>query len=131
MRTISEMATRLDVPWCGGGCGLSKTKHREGCLFLGVVHFADRRFTRRAARNLLLLVARMKRESDDQYLNHEVYDWWYLYHDAVTAAKMAMACGVRLPASVFDHDREMCRLLATKRGVKLSRYHRVYEWTRA
>ena len=78
MRTISEMATRLDVPWCGGGCGLSKTKHREGCLFLGVVHFADRRFTRRAARNLLLLVARMKRESDDQYLNHEVYDWWSL-----------------------------------------------------
>ena len=122
------MAKRLDVPWCGGGCGLSATKHREGRAFLGVIHYAERRFTKRSARNFLLLVALMDRESDQGYLNHEVYDWWYCYHDSVTAAKMALRCGFRLPASVFDQQRERCRLLAAKRGVRLSKYRKVWSW---
>lgn len=126
--TIRQLAERLDVPWCGGGCGLSATRHREGCVFLNVVHFAERRFTRRAARNFLLLVARMDRESDDGYLNIDTFDWWYLYKDSVTAQRMAQKAGIRIPARLFDHQREMCRLLAARRGVRLSRYRKVYQW---
>lgn len=128
--TIRDMADRLGVPTCTGGCGLSATRHRTGCIFLGVVHFAERRFSRRAAKNYLMLVARRDREMNDGYLNHEVYDWWYVWHDSVTAAVMARLLGFRLPAAIFARERALCRLLADRRGVKLSRYRRVAAWVR-
>jgi hypothetical protein len=127
---IEDMAERLDIRWCGGGCGLSETRHREGCIFLGVVHFRERRFTKRAARNFLMLAARMQRESDEGYLNIPLFDWWYCYSDSIAAGRMAMECGFRLPAAVFDEQREMCRLLAAKRGVRLSKYRKVWAWSR-
>lgn len=128
--TITEMAARLEVPTCTGGCGLSRTRHRTGCIFMGVVHFAERRFSRRAAKNYLMLVARMDREADGEYLNRiDLYDWFYVYVDSVTAARMAKQLGFRLPASIFEREREMVRLLAARRGVKLSRYKKVYQWS--
>ena len=128
--TITEMARRLDTEVCVGGCGLSAGRHRAGCIFLGVIHFAERRFTRRAARNFLLLVARRDREADADYLNHEVYDWFYVWLDSVTAARLALRLGFRLPARLFDPERELCQALAARRGVKLSRYKRVWQWSR-
>jgi hypothetical protein len=125
------MARRLGVTWCGGGCGLSATRHREGCIYLGVIHYRERRFTRRAARTFLMLVARLDRETDDGYLNIELYDWFYLWRDSVSAAQMAKTLGFRLPASVFDQQRNQCILLAARRGVNLTKYRRVYQWARA
>jgi len=122
------MADRLGVTWCGGGCGLSVTKHQEGAAFLGVIHFAERRFSRRTARNFLMLVAMNDRKSDAGYLNVELFDWWYVYHDSITAMGMAQQLGFRLPAALFDQQRRQCRDLAAKRGVRLSRYRKVYEW---
>lgn len=126
--TIEQLARTLDVPWCGGGCGLSATKHREGCAFLGVIHFAERRFTLRGARNFLLLVARMDREADPGFLNVELYDWFYVYLDSVEAARMAKVAGFRLRGSLFRDRRQLCLDLATKRGVKLSKYRKVWSW---
>lgn len=126
--TITEMGARLGVPTCTGGCGLSATRHRTGCIFLGVVHYAERRFTRRAARTYLMLVARLERENDPAFLNDEVYDWLYPYIDSVEAGKLAMQLGFRLPAAVFDRQREQVRSLAARRGVKLSRRGNLYQW---
>ncbi len=124
------MAGKLDVPWCGGGCGLSVTRHRTGCVFLGVVHFADRRPSKRATRNFLLLAARRDRLEDRDYLNVPFYDWWYRYEDATAAARMARYLHLRIPTRLWDHEREMCRLLAAKRGVQLSKHRSVWAWLR-
>lgn len=122
------MGARLGVPTCTGGCGLSATRHREGCLFLGVIHFAERRFSRRAARTYLMLVARMDRESDGGYLNDPRFDWWYCHHDAVAAQRLAHRLGFSIPSRAFDAQRRECRLLASARGIRLAKYRRVYEW---
>jgi len=113
---------------CTGGCGLSTNAHRRGTLLLGVVHFADRRFSRRALRNLLILVARREREADPEYLNIPAYDWWYVYADNVQASKWALRLGVRLPARLSRVDRLRCQRLAITRGIHLSRYPRVQSW---
>ena len=128
---IAEMGRHLDIPTCTGGCGLSATRHREGCVFLNVVHFAERRFTRRAARNYLLLAAKQQRIIDEGYLNDiDLYDWMYVALDSMQAARFARELGFRIPSHLFDRQREMCRLLAARRGVKLSRYRNVQEWSR-
>lgn len=127
--TISEITARFGV--CTGDCGLSDRRHRLGVIDpFGTAHYANRRFTRRAAKNLLVLIARRNRTSDTGYLNVEVYDWWYVYDDSVTAERMALGLGFRLPARLFDRERAMCRLMADRRGVKLSAYRRVMEWSR-
>lgn len=132
MSTVADLAAAFEVRWCSGGCGLSDRRHRQGFVFLGVVHFADRRFSRRSARNFLLLVARQRREADPQYLNIPLFDWYYLYHDAVHATEMAGAAGFRIPARLWNDQREQVRLLAARRGVHLSRppYRAIYEWSR-
>ncbi len=123
-----RVALRLGGPICMGGCGLSASAHRRGRIFLDVVHFADRRFTKRALRNLLLLIARQRRERDPEFLNDEMYDWYYQYLDSVEAARLARSLGVVLPSRLFDQRRALCRALAARRGVKLSRRKEVYSW---
>ena len=126
---INEIAAANRV--CLGGCGLSATRHRTGTIDpFGTVHFADRRFTRRAAKNLLLLIAQRDREEDPGFLNVELYDWFYLWRDSTTAVRLAANLGFRLPSRLFDGERELCRMLASRRGVKLSKYKRVYQWSR-
>lgn len=132
MKTVSQIAADLDMRVCLGGCGLSATRHREGCIdpFLQV-HFAERRkMTHRAARNLLLLLAKAQRMADPGYLNIDVFDFYYIYSDSVAAARMARDCGFRLPARLFDDRRRICRDLAARRWINLSKYPRVYSWSR-
>lgn len=130
---IQEMADRLGVVICVGGCGLSASRHRAGVIDpFGIIHFAERRFTKRGAKNLLMLVARRAREMDPGYLNIALYDWWYVYSDSVVAFRLARGdLGIRLPAHLFDRERARCRDLAARRNVRLSKYRRVYEWSRS
>ena len=129
--TVEEIGVALGVPICTGGCGLSASRHRTGTIFLGVIHFAERRFTKRGAKNLLILASRRAREMDPGYLNIPLYDWFYLWSDCTVAAAYASDLGFRLPAHLFDHERALCRALAARRNVRLSKYRRVYEWSRA
>lgn len=130
MRRTRDLAARMPVAVCEGGCGLSATRHRTGAAFLGVVHYADRRLTVQTARSLLLLAARAEREADPGFLNLDLYDWWYRYGDSIRAYNLGLACGIRLPRRAFDRERAECRRLAAKRGVRLSSRRRVYEWCR-
>jgi hypothetical protein len=111
-------------------CGLSERQHRKGVIDpFGVVHFMDRRFTRRALRNFLLLVARRDREYGDlDYLNIPGYDWYYLWSDETTASMWAASLGVRLPARLSAQSRWKCLTLARKAGVKLSKRPAIYAW---
>lgn len=115
-------------PICTGGCGLSDRAHIVGTLYLGVIHFADRRWSRRALRNLLLLVARREREADPGFINMRPFDWYYLYLDNVKASRMALGLGVRLPARLSRKDRLMCARIAAARRIALSRYPAVRAW---
>jgi hypothetical protein len=123
------MAATLGVTVCGGGCGIARD-HKAGFIDpFGVLHWADRKVTRKGARRFLLLVARLRRESDPAHINdYGLYDWWYLARDAVAAQKMAVGCGFRLPGWLFDRDKDLCRALAARRGVKLSKYPLVVKW---
>ena len=94
----------------------------------GVAHFADRRFTRRALRNMLLLVARRNRAADMEYLNLPQFEFFYLWHDNVEASRMAMELGVRLPARLSRLDRLRCLQLARRQNVRLSKRSAIYAW---
>jgi len=114
---------------CAGGCGLPDKDHWKGVIDpFGVIHYADRRFTRRALRNLLLLVARRDRAADKEFLNLPQFEFFYLWWDNVTASRMAMDLGVRLPARLSRFDRLRCLQLARKQGVALSRRSSIYSW---
>ena len=130
MRTTSDLAARLPVPLCEGGCGISTSRHKKGFVFLHVVHYADRRLTVQTARAILVLAARAEREQDPGWLNDPVFDWFHVYADSVRAFRMGEAAGIRLPHRVFAKQRAECRRLAAKRGVALSSRKRVYEWAR-
>lgn len=127
-----EIVRRMGDPVCGGGCGLSPRKHRSGCVFLGVIHYADRRHTHRSFRNLLLLVAQRRRMDDPEYLNIDLFDWFYVYEDSVTAARLAREAGHPIPARLWDDRRRLCRDRAAMRGVQLAsaRNRKVYRWAR-
>ncbi len=132
--TFSEMAARLDVPFCGGGCGIASWVRDHDAGFVdpfNVVHWRERRFTRRGAKNFLVLVARWERMNDPEMLNDlDIYDWWYPHHDSVRAQAMAGQLGFRIPAHLFDIERERCRLLARKRGIRLSHYPAIQAWAK-
>ena len=129
MRTIGDLAARLDLVWCSGGCGLSENRHRKGVVFLNVIHLSDRRLTVQTARTLLLLAAQNAREQDGGYLNNlDLYGFLYEWTDSVAAYRMGCSVGIRLPARVFDAKRAECRRLAAMRGVKLSRYRAAFQW---
>jgi hypothetical protein len=125
--TISEAAAQYGV--CMSGCGIPAGDHWKGIIDpFGVAHYSSRRFTRRALRNLLLLVARRNRLADPGYLNIRGYDWYYLWLDNVEASRMAMDVGVRLPAKLSRLDRLRCQQLAARQGVRLSRRSSLYAW---
>lgn len=116
--------------WCRGGCGLSPWRHRRGEVFVGVLHFADRRMTKAGAKNLLMLAARRERTNDDFWLNTPEWAWFYEYRDAVRAQDLAGQFGFRLPSHLFDRERARCRALAAEQGIRLSRREKVRAWLR-
>lgn len=128
--TIHEAAARYgvcDSPTCPL---IGDPLHWKGFIDpFGVGHYSDRRFTRRALRNLLILVARRDRLADPGWLNsNALFDWYYLYTDEVAASRMAMSLGVRLPARLSRLNRLKCLQLAKRKGVKLSKRSAVYAW---
>lgn len=128
MKRLSDVIA-LDR-WCQGGCGLSTWRHRRGGTFLGVIHYADRRFTKPSAKRLLLLAAMRERHGDEGYLNTPEWTWLYLYTDSVRAQEMAASFGFRLPSSLFDRRRQTVRDLAAMRGIRLSKHEKVRSWLR-
>lgn len=125
---LSDLIAQPGICW--GGCGLSERRHERGVLFLGIVHFADRRFTRRGARNLLMLLARREREADPGFLNDPIFDFLYPALDALRAQELALEAGFRLPARLFDRERAKARSLAARRSAAISRYPRLRSWLR-
>ena len=137
--TIREVAEKYGVclgggyaQWVGGpfyACGIHMTDHQKGVIDpFGVAHYTNRRFTRRSLRNLLMLVARRDREADPNYLNLPQYEFFYLWKDNVTASKMALDLGYRLPARLSRKDRLRCLQLVRRHKVNLSRRPALYAW---
>lgn len=126
--TIHDIAQQCGV--CDDpACGLPEDAHLRGFIDpFGVVHYTDRRFTRRSLRNLLLLVARRDREADPGYLNLPQYEFYYLWKDNVTASKLALYFGYRLPARLSRKDRLRCLQLVRRYKVNLTRRPALYAW---
>lgn len=136
--TYREIVDRLGLPGvCFGGCGIPAWKHRQGRLFLGVIHWNDRQVKRRGLRRFLLLAARRQRETDPGtddsaptrgYLGQpRKFGWLYLYLDETQANAWAAMLGYRFPAAYSRVER--ARAMALLRG--RSRSHpAVYAWAR-
>lgn len=119
---LSERVPEQGVCWGnwtrGVKCPISRRRHQVGTIdAFEVIHFDDRRFTRRAARNLLLLVARRQHGRDPEMLNIPQFDWWYLYKDSVRAQEIALSHGFRIPSRLFDSQRRLAAALADARNV--------------
>ena len=61
-------------------------------------------------------------------LNSEMFDWLYVYMDAVEAQKIALRWGFRLPARLFEQDRQRALMLAARRSVSVRRYPKFKSW---
>jgi hypothetical protein len=110
-------------------CPVSQRRHERGMIDgFGVIHFADRRFTKIGAKNLLMLIAKRDREDDPGFLNDPIYDFLYPALDALRAQQLAGEMGFRLPARLFDKEREQARTLAARRHVSIRRYPRLRSW---
>lgn len=131
--TFVDVSLALEIKSvCFGGCGLSATRHRTGIIDpFDVIHFADRRMSKRALRRFLLLSVRRTRLNDPAYLNHPSFNWFYLYQENTWAGRLAGLLGMRLPVALSRNDRLSCLTLARKAGVRLSASHpAVYAWAR-
>lgn len=107
--------------WNGQPCPVSAARHRRGTEDgMGLIHYADRRLTKRSVKRLLMMVAARNRRKDPEFLNDPVYDFLYPYLDSVEAQRLAQTFGsMRLPARLFDVEREVVRYRAAMRGVAL------------
>ena len=113
---------------CLGGCGLNEYRHR-GSLFLQVIHWRERRVTRRGLLRFLLLVARRNREADPGYLNDRQFNYLYLWLDHRTADDYAAQLGIRFPVEFSRRERSSVFRLANRAGVHLATTHpAVYAW---
>lgn len=99
---------------CMGGCGLSDRAHR-GSLFLGVIHWRERRMTRRGLRRFFLLVARRDRVAPSSadpsaptrgFLNDGSMLAYHLHWEEQYANMLANWVGVRFPAEFSKRERE-------------------------
>jgi hypothetical protein len=95
---------------CLGGCGLSDTAHR-GTIFLDVVHFGERRYSKRGLRRLLLLTARRDRLRDPGFLNDPALWWAHRFLDELRANEWAAKIGVRFPVSFSAPERRSVALV--------------------
>lgn len=110
------------------GCGLDPYRQR-GTLFLGVLHWRERRVTRRGLRQFLLLVARRDREADPGYLNERRFRWLYLYLDEMAANDLAGRLGVRFPVAFSRAERSRCLWYAGKARARITLAHpAAYSW---
>lgn len=115
--------------WNGRPCPMSGRAHERGRVdAFGLIHFSDRQFNKRAAKRLLVLVAGRARLKDPTMLNSEMFDWLYVYMDAVEAQKIALGWGFRLPARLFEQDRQRALQLAARRSVSVRRYPKFKSW---
>lgn len=118
-------------------CGLTDNAVR-GCLDpFGVVHWRERRVTRRGLRRFLLLVAKRERLADRivndaapvrGYLNARRHAWLHTYLDARQADRWAAELGVRFPVEFSRQERSECLYLAWRSGANLSKRPAIYSW---
>lgn len=122
------MAEMLAVPVCLG-CTVYPSRHMPGFIDpFNVIHWRERRWSRAGSKRFLMMVAKRTRLLDERFLNIPRFDWLYVHGDAVSAQRMAGELGFRIPAHLFDADRERCRYLARKRGIHLSNWPAIYAW---
>lgn len=133
MRSYEDVCLILGVraACLGADCGLSANRHKAGTIFLGVVHWRERRVTRAGLRRFLLLIVRRERESNPEFLNSPNLAWYAIYWDSTEAGRLAAQLGVRLPAVLSRNDRLRCLTAARKAGIRLSSAApAVYAWAR-
>jgi hypothetical protein len=130
--TFTDACLALEIKQvCFGGCGLSEYRHRLGIIDpFGVIHWRERRMSRRALRNFLLLVAKRDRLANPEFLNLPDVDWSHPYFDNIEVGRLAARLGIRLPAALSSNDRLRTLTLARKRGAALSTRPAIYAWAR-
>lgn len=131
MSSYEQVVAKLGWPKrvCLGGCGVTTRSHRTGFIFLDVVHFEERRVTRKGLRRFFLLLARRNREADPTYLNDPQLGWYHLWADEQYANALAQVIGVRFPVEFSRTERWRCLWLAHKVKVPITRTHpALYSW---
>jgi hypothetical protein len=133
--TYATVVSRLGLQQVCLGCAITERSHRNGFIDgFGVVHWAERRVTKRGLRRLLLLVARRDRNRlnyDTEwltrgFLNDRALYWAHFYFDEQRANEWAAKLGVRFPVEFSGPER---RVVALVPG--LSRSHpQIYQWAR-
>lgn len=109
--TYHEVASRLRLSGiCLGWCGLSDHAHR-GSIFLDIVHWGERRVTKRGLRRFLLLVAKRDRLLDPGFLNEPGLWWAHFYLDERKANEWAAELGVRFPIRYSAPERRSVSLV--------------------
>lgn len=105
----------IHEPGTHHGCGLSERAHRGIIDPFDVIHWRERRMTRRGLRRFLLLVARRDRVMPSNadpsaptrgFLNDGSMLAFHLHWEEQYANMLASFLGVRFPAELSKHERE-------------------------
>ena len=132
--TYADIVARLSLAkvCLDGGCGLTDNAHRGTIDGFGIVHFAERRVSKRGLRRLFLLCAkrdRLRLNYDGQwitrgFLNDPALWWAAMYLDERKANEWAAQIGVRFPIAYSAPER---RSVALVPGLS-RRMPAVYAW---
>ena len=137
-RTYSGVASQLGIALCGDGWPRNRIgNHEAGWTAYGmtIIHWNERRVTKRGLLRFLKLVAKAQMESA-----HQGERFVVLYWQNVEAYRLARLIGIRLPRSLADPDRAKARLwLARFRNNPLDRefpeqrdlMRRIRRWSRS
>jgi hypothetical protein len=130
--TYADVVRKLGWPKrvCLGGCSITVRSHRAGFIDpFNVLHWQERRVTRRGLRKFFLLLARRNREADPTYLNERRFAWLYLYLDEQYANALGQVLGVRFPIEFSRTERWKCLRLAHKANARITKTNpRAYSW---
>lgn len=133
--SYGEVARRLVLPLCDGpvrAAPFTREVHEVGFLQNGVIHWSERRLTRRGLFRFLKLAALL---TDPTIIHVDRERWMVLYRQNVEAAALAARLGVRFSRAETAGDRAYVRLglsrwqpEMTDENRRLTR--RVLAWTR-
>jgi hypothetical protein len=108
--TYSQVARELGIAWCLG-CDQWKTNHGEGSTTIfplneAMIHWTDRKMTRRGLYRFLLLSAPLVEPS----MVSGNRDWLNLYFACKAVLRMSAMLNVRFPRSYSSTSRARVRL---------------------
>jgi len=128
-KTFQQIATELEVPYCGGvrkGFYCHEQHDLAGSVVDGTIHMRDHKSGRPSAQVAFLkMVARAR----DPSLDTDI-PWRRVYRTDAAVYELARRIHIRPPKKVFDFDRAFVRAGVAGLSNDIPMRKQAYDWSR-